>query len=901
MPRRILITFVLLSLLTSLPAFLLLKHTQATNLTASDQLEKTSIVSEQLVSTTALTLAQFLNADGSLNLPPEGILGSINPTGFEMVSNPGEVPRFAPTEVVNSDDANWDDQFYEAAMNGAVRALAWDGTSLYAGGEFIAAGLCANCNHIARWDGVDWRPLDSGVNDTVHALVWTGADLIVGGRFNRLCANSACSMTVPANGVNRIARWDGAAWRSLDSGLDSPVYALAWDNGNLYVGGAFTRSCANVDCSTVAAANGINFIARWTGTDWHSLDQGLDNAVLALTLDGTDVYVGGAFAHLCADTDCAAIHSANGVNRIARWDGASWHPLQNGLSGGWDVSVRSLVWDGTDLYVGGQFNRLCNNADCSITEPPNGVNNNARWDGDYWYALDNGLRIGIVNAVYSMIWDGTGLIVGGSFNRLCANADCSSYSDPSGVFHIARWNGVAWQSLDNGLTNQALALVWKNDGLTVGGRFRQTCGDSNCSTIGANVNHIAQWDGFDWSVVSDDAEGQALNGAVATLVWDGMSLYAGGFFTAAGLCEGCNRIARWDGVAWHPLGYGLNGTVRALAWDGVSLYAAGGFRRVCANANCTTVAPANGVNFIARWDGAHWHPLGNGLYGSALTALAWSGADLYVAGGIGGLCTNADCTDYSGANGMNRVARWDGTNWHPLGNGLITWVNVLAWDGESLYAGGEFSRVCTTPDCLPSSVMPATGVNRIARWDGTNWHPLGNGLNAQVNSLIWNGTSLYVGGGFTRLCANETCSTPHLPANGINRIARWDGTNWHPLDQGVSGSVLGLAWDGANLYVGGGFERLCNNVDCTDTGVMLYRTAYWNGQSWHPLGSGVTGVDFFKSVRAMAWDGASPVDSVYVGGEFIVAGGNSSARIGRWLVKHGSEADSAIYLPMIVR
>jgi len=41
-------------------------------------------------------LADFLNPDGTLALPPEGIQGSIDPAGFQMTSAPGEMPRFEP-------------------------------------------------------------------------------------------------------------------------------------------------------------------------------------------------------------------------------------------------------------------------------------------------------------------------------------------------------------------------------------------------------------------------------------------------------------------------------------------------------------------------------------------------------------------------------------------------------------------------------------------------------------------------------------------------------------------------------------------------------------------------------------------------------------------------------------
>ena len=72
--------------------------------------------------------------------------------------------------------------------------------------------------------------------------------------------------------------------------------------------------------------------------------------------------------------------------------------------------------------------------------------------------------------------------------------------------------------------------------------------------------------------------------------------------------------------------------------------------------------------------------------------------------------------------------------------------------------------------------------NRIARWDGASWSPLGSGMNGDVFTLevLPNG-DLVAGGDFTT-------------AGGVtvNRIARWDGTSWAPFGSGMNGSVFGL-------------------------------------------------------------------------------------------------------------
>jgi trimeric autotransporter adhesin len=893
MPKIKPFSFLLLCMLIVLPNSRPAHLAQATDRPAAVQRNETSNSTYQSPTATEVNLKAFLNADGSLNLPPEGILGSIDPTGFQLVSGPGEAPRFAVADnaldLINDDD-KWDARFYGKDMNNAVHALAWDGANLYAGGEFITAGFCAGCNRVARWDGTSWNPLDNGVNKIVHTLAWDGANLFVGGGFDRLCSNTACTTTAAANGVNHIARWDGAEWHALGNGLNVLVYALIWDGANVYAGGAFTLLCSNADCTTTAPPNGVNYIARWDGTAWYALGNGVGGesaAVLALTLDGPNLYAGGSFTLLCSNMDCTTTVPANGVNRIARWDGNFWHSLDNGVN----AIVYALAWDGINLYAGGDFTLLCNNVDCTTTIPANGVNRVARWDGVAWHALANGVN----GNVRALVWDGANLTAGGFFTRLCSNANCTITAPANGVNRLARWNETAWSPLDNGMNSLISALAWDGTILTIGGPFSSLCGNADCSSSSSSVNRIAQWDDINWSGLSA-ADGQGVDNAILTLAWDGENLYAGGGFTTAGQCTDCNRIARWDGTAWRPLGYGVNQSVRALAWDGVNLYAGGFFNRLCDNTECTT-STANGVNYIARWDGVAWHSLDDGLSGLAVMTLLWEGANLYVGGKFSRLCDNADCTTTRPYSGINNIARWDGNTWHPLDYGLRDYVLALAWDGINLYAGGSFTRACDTLDCsFFGNQPPFTGANRIARWDGAAWYPLDNGVNDPVNSLVWDGANLYAGGLFTRLCSNVFCSTPHIDANGVNRIARWDGVLWHSLGNGVNAGVIGLAWDSANLYIGGYFTRLCSNANCSAVDSNVNRSARWDGTDWNSLGSGVN-----RSVWALVRDENSSSDSLYVGGEFDAAGGKPSAKIGRWQIEPEVAPSAAVYLPLVVR
>jgi hypothetical protein len=104
-----------------------------------------------------------------------------------------------------------------------VRALTVYDGQLIAAGEFDTAGGVP-CNHIASWDGSEWRPLGIGLDASVFALVSYHGELIAGGVF----------------GMGYIKRWNGSGWDSLGPGVNCDVLALTAYDGNLIAGGVFS-------------------------------------------------------------------------------------------------------------------------------------------------------------------------------------------------------------------------------------------------------------------------------------------------------------------------------------------------------------------------------------------------------------------------------------------------------------------------------------------------------------------------------------------------------------------------------------------------------------------------------------------------------------------------------------
>ena len=246
-----------------------------------------------------------------------------------------------------------------------------------------------------------------------------------------------------------------------------------------------------------------------------------------------------------------------------------------------------------------------------------------------------------------------------------------------------------------------------------------------------------------------------------------------------------------------------------------------------------------------HWDVRFGYP---GVDGSLQLAVATKGEDVYIGG---------DFT-LAGAKNFNHIAKWDGTAWSGLGSGIMggtnfTFVYALAWKGAELYAGGIFTN---------AGGVLARG---IAKWDGTNWSALPGNFNGYVLDMAVDGSDLYVAGIFG--IGDDT---------NTYVFAKFDGANWSTYGSTVSGCVGSFCVaaagcvliDGPEFYVGGSFN--------TFAGVTANSIVKWNGNSWVPLTTGVSGTNV--SVQGLAKLG----NDLIVAGGFTSAGGVSAFNIARW-------------------
>jgi len=115
---------------------------------------------------------------------------------------------------------------------GYINSAGTYNSELYIGGHIDKVGG-TNVNHIAKWDGATWSAVGTGINDVeVNGMMVYNNELYVGGDFSE-----AGGVT-----VNNIARWNGSIWSDVGGGLTGASWnfrTMEIYNNELYIGGDF--------------------------------------------------------------------------------------------------------------------------------------------------------------------------------------------------------------------------------------------------------------------------------------------------------------------------------------------------------------------------------------------------------------------------------------------------------------------------------------------------------------------------------------------------------------------------------------------------------------------------------------------------------------------------------------
>jgi hypothetical protein len=259
------------------------------------------------------------------------------------------------------------------------------------------------------------------------------------------------------------------------------------------------------------------------------------------------------------------------------------------------------------------------------------------------------------------------------------------------------------------------------------------------------------------------------------------------------------------------------------------------------------------ITNLARWNGTNWAPVG-APSDLSIARIVSDGTNQIVLGNFKRI----------GDIEANCVAHLSGTNWSALGLGVASTGIAAARVGTNLYVGGDFQ------------VAGGQAAGFIARWDGINWQPLMSGEvtapSDWVSSLVFGPSGqLYVAGGF------QTVGKVR-----VSGIARYDGTNWAGFGNGFpERNVQSVAAVGTNVYVKGYFNRPASGIR---------NLARWNGSDWVSLGLGLDNDGYDPIISNLA----AGKTNLFVSGYFKTAGGISVTNLARW---DGDQWHSLDYVP----
>jgi hypothetical protein len=207
-------------------------------------------------------------------------------------------------------------------------------------------------------------------------------------------------------------------------------------------------------------------------------------------------------------------------------------------------------------------------------------------------------------------------------------------------------------------------------------------------------------------------------------------------------------IYKWTGTTWIGAGF-INNTPKAIFADGNDLY-------------------------VGNKGGEIYKKTGTGSF-LPLPSLDNSSDDILVMTKYNGALIIGGSLDAYNSTSLNNIARFDGTDWLPLGTGLsggmfggkvicmAVYQNELYVGGSFVNAGGQSSKF-------------------IAKWDGTNWSDVGGSMTGAgyngVEDMVVHDNKLFIVGDFDEMGGVAS-----------NLVSMWDGTTWHDLTLPFSGGI----------------------------------------------------------------------------------------------------------------
>jgi len=505
--------------------------------------------------------------------------GDFTNVGGQALNKIAKVSTTGTGEV----DATWNPN-----MNLPVLSLAVTGSSVIAGGNFTTVGGLPR-NRIVKLPVTGtgtpvatWIP---SANSGVNAILIDGDNIFIGGNF--AVVNSVTR--------NRLAKLSATGAGALDEAwnpnANAIVYALAFSGSDIIATGNFTT----VSGGTLPRLRCVKLSSTGTGTPDPDWDPKLSNIGYAVSVDGSNIYLGGSFSSV-------NVVSRNYLARINNLTGEvdeTWDPNPNS-------TVYTILINGSYVYAGGLFTAA--NSGIPISRLARFSMNGAGTLDQTW---NPNISPGYVNAIAT---DGTDIYAGGSFSTV----NGSTSRDRLAKFPISG-DGTTdpyWNPVLNGTVN---ALAISGTDIFVGGNF------TNVGVGGTPRNYLASFPITGYANVN--SWDPNIGGTVQALVVDGGLIYVGGSYTTVNGGTARSRLARFpvSGTAttdsWNP---NISSTVNALAISGSDIYVGGLFATVNSTLSRTNLARISTSTGLAD----SWAPNPS----NTVRSITIDGSDVYIGG-----------------------------------------------------------------------------------------------------------------------------------------------------------------------------------------------------------------------------------------------------------------------------
>ncbi len=696
---------------------------------------------------------------------------------------------------------------------------------IFLSGSFSALGY--RSPNLARFDAGTDIPVHLGisVNNTVHAVLPDGdGGYYLGGSFS----------IVDGISRQRIAHIlaDGTVDPDFSPTANSTVLSLALAGEYLYIGG-FITNINGVSVQRLARVNAT------TGVLDEDFIPAINGSINALAVDGGNIYVGGSFSFVNtesrnrlaafdadgellawnpdANSTVEVLYAHNGVmycggsfsqiGGVASQTIAALNLTTGGLTafnaGAVNGSVTSILNDGTDILIGGSFSTIAGSTRSGV----------AKLNGTTGTLLAFSPAVG-GGAVLSMAIDGDNLIIGGAFTTV--------NSETRNRMAELNKNTGALSTRDFDLSSIVHSIAIIDGDIFAGGSFTyaKERSRSRLAEIAASEYDIKPFDaGF-------------INFSVNVMALDGEELFIGGsLITVSGSPRANFASINAMTGALNPLNPNVNSTVNTIAFTEERIYIGGSFTTVSAQSRPYAAAIERTTGMLSSWN-----PAPN----SNVNTIAISNDDILMGGQF---------SYFDERNISSRIATFDapsGTLANLVDGNTFGTVNVLALDGDFLYAGGSFST------------FAGQSRQNFARFDMINnqLDDLALNVNATVLAIDFADNKMYLGGTFTSV--NDE-------SRGRAAQFNLDTETLEPWNPGFNSNVLAIDAGAERLLFAGSFGNVSN--------ISFGRVARFD------LDAKAFDADFTPNFNSTVHSLAIHEDELYAGGFFGNVNGQVRSRL----------------------